>query len=85
MDKRLTEHGNKTRRNIYDFIVEFIITHGYSPSFKEIAEGTGIKSTATIHDQLLMLEQMGKIHTQACSPRTISLVGYEFVKKGRIQ
>lgn len=77
----LTEQGNNTRRSIYSFIVEFITTHGYSPSFKEIADGTGIKSTSTVKEQLFMLEQLGKIHTQEFKRRTISLVGYEFVKK----
>ena len=81
MDKRLTERGNNTRRNIYDFIVEFITSNGYSPSFKEIAEGTGIKSTSTVKNQLYILERLGKIHTQEFKPRTISVVGYELRKK----
>lgn len=79
MDKQQSEYGNSTMRNIYGFIVVFMTSHGYSPSFKEIAEGTGIRSTATIHDQLLMLEQLGLIHTHG-KARTISLVGYKFVK-----
>lgn len=81
MRKQLTEQGNNTRRSIYSFIVEFITARGYSPSFKEIAEGTGIKSISTVRDQLYMLERLGKIHTQEFKPRTISLVGYEFRKK----
>ena len=81
MRKQLTEQGNNTRRSIYSFIVEFITTHGYSPSFKEIAEGTGIKSISTVRDQLYMLERLGKIHTQEFRPRTISLVGYGYVKE----
>ena len=78
MDKRLTERGNNTRCNIYDFIVDFITSNGYSPSFKEIAEGTGIKSTSTVWNHLFMLEQLGLIHTQEFKPRTISVIGYEF-------
>ena len=81
MDKRLVEQGINTRRSIYGFIVDFITTHGYSPSLREIAEGTGIKSISTVRDQLYMLEELGKIHTQEFKPRTISLTGYEFVKK----
>lgn len=80
MDKRLVEQGNNTRSSIYSFIVDFITTHGYSPSFKEIAEGTGIKSTSTVKDQLYMLERLGKIQTQEFKPRTISLVGYRYTK-----
>ena len=81
MDKQLTEQGNNTRRSIYGFIVEFITTNGYSPSIREIAEGTGIKSTSTVKEQLYMLERLGKIRTQEFKPRTISLVGWEYVKK----
>lgn len=77
----LIEQGNNTRRSIYGFIVEFITTNGYSPSFREIADGTGIKAISTVRDQLYMLEKLGKIHTQEFKPRTISLVGYEFRKK----
>ena len=77
----LTEQGNNTKRSIYSFIVEFITTHGYSPSFKEIAEGTGIKSMSTVKRQLYVLERLGKIHTQGFKPRTISLAGYEFRRK----
>lgn len=77
----LIEQGNNTRRNMYSFIIEFITTHGYSPSFKEIADGTGIKSMSTIKRQLYVLERLGKIHTQGFKPRTISLVGFEFRRK----
>ena len=81
MDKRLTERGNNTRRNIYGFIVKFITTNGYSPSIREIADGTGIASTSTVKNQLYMLERLGKIHTQEFKPRTISIVGFELRKK----
>lgn len=80
MGRQLTEQGNNTRRSIYGFIVEFITTNGYSPSIREIAEGTGIKSTSTVRDQLYMLERLEKIHTQEFKPRTISVVGYEYRK-----
>lgn len=80
MCKQLTEQGNNTRRSIYGFIVDFITTNGYSPSIREIAEGTGIKSTSTVRDQLYMLERLGKIHTQESKPRTISVVGYAYRK-----
>ena len=80
MEKQLREKGNKTRSSIYGFIVDFITTNGYSPSIREIAEGTGIGSTATVHDHLYLLEQLGKIHTQEGKPRTISVSGYKYVR-----
>lgn len=82
MDKRLVEQGNNTRSSIYGFIVDFITTHGYSPSLREIADGTDIKSISTVRDQLYMLEKLGKVQTQEFKPRTISLVGYKYTKGG---
>ena len=76
----MKEQGNNTRSSIYGFIVNFIITNGYSPSLREIADGTGMKSISSVKDQLYMLECLGKIHTQQFKPRTISLVGDEFRK-----
>lgn len=76
----MEEQGNNTRSSIYRFIVGFIVTNGYSPSLREIADGTGMKSISSVKDQLFMLERLGKIHTQEFKPRTISLVGYEFRK-----
>ena len=79
--KQLTEQENNTGRSIYGFIVGFITSNGYSPSLREIAEGAGIKAISTVREQLYMLEELGKIQTQEFKRRTISLVGYEFVKK----
>lgn len=80
MDKRTEKQGIESRRKIYDFIIGFITKNGYSPSIREICNGTNIKSTSTVHRQLLVLEKMGMIRTKMNEPRTISVVGYEFVK-----
>ena len=80
MDKVLREQGNETRQRMYDFIVEFMTKNGYSPSIREIAEGIGLKSVSNVYDHLTILEQHGKIKMEEGKPRTISLVGYKFVK-----
>lgn len=80
MDKKLQEQGNATRKRIYDFLVEFITMNGYSPTIREICSGIGLNSTATVHNHLLILERLGMIHMKENAPRTISLVGYKFVK-----
>ena len=82
MDKKLQlqEQGMATRQRIYDFLVEYITKNGYSPSYLEIADGTGLKAKSRVHHHLSVLEDMGKIHTQNGKARTISLVGYKFVK-----
>lgn len=80
MNQRAKEQGENTRSSIYEFIVDFITSNGFSPSVREIAEGIGVKSTSTVHDQLFMLEQMGMIRTQGRKSRTISVVGYGFTR-----
>ena len=81
MDKKLKEQGIVTRQRIYDFLVEYITKNGYSPSYLEIADGTGLKAKSRVHHYISVLEDMGKIHTQNRKPRTISLVDYKFVKE----
>ena len=82
MNNTFQNEGIETRRKIYDFLVKFITENGYSPSIREICEGTGLRSTSTIYNHLMTLEMMGKIHTKERKSRTISLVGFHFVKVG---
>lgn len=82
MNKKLQKDGIKARRKIYDFLVQFITENGYSPTIREICDGVGLHSTSTVYHHLMTLEIMGKIHMKECKPRTISLVGYQFVKAG---
>lgn len=82
MDNKFQNEGIETRRKIYDFLVKFITENGYSPSIREICEGTGLRSTSTIYNHLMTLEMMGKIHTKERKSRTISLVGYQYKKVG---
>lgn len=75
------EQGKENRKNVYDFIVKFITNNGYSPSMREIGDGVGLKSTATVYNHLLILEKLGMIHMEQGKTRTISLVGYKLVKE----
>lgn len=75
------EQGKENRKRVYDYIVKFITNNGYSPSMREISEGTGLMSTATVREHLKMLELLGMIHIKEGKNRTISLVGYKLVKE----
>lgn len=80
MDKERNKHGT-TRQRVYDFLVEFMTENGYAPSVREICVGTGLKSTESVYNRLLKLEDEGKIEIKkGYSPRAIKLVGYKFVK-----
>ena len=44
-----------TRRNILDFVTDFIGARGYSPSYREIKEAVGLKSTAAVQRHIMAL------------------------------
>lgn len=80
MDKLLEERGTAMVKLVYDYLVKFITNNGYSPSVREIGKGVNISSTSIIYHYLYVLEKMGKIRMQPKKTRSISLVGYKFVK-----
>lgn len=80
MDKFLMERGDATRKDMLDFIIQFMTEHGYSPSIREIKEGVYIGSTASICNHLRVLEQQGKITMQPGQSRSIAVAGYKYRK-----
>lgn len=70
----------KTVERVYDFIVEFMEEHQYSPSTREICNGTGLKSTSSVNEHLKSLKKNGLIDYVELNPRTISLTGYKLKK-----
>ena len=81
MDNGTKRERGASRKRVYDFIVEFIMQNGYSPSVDEISVGSGVSSKASVRDCLLMLQMMGKIDMKRNTARTIRLVGYKLVKE----
>lgn len=78
------KRGQKTREKILKFIVAYIQEHGYPPTIREIGEGVGLYSTATIHNQLHRMYAEGTIETDiedTYSSRAIRVPGYKFVKE----
>lgn len=61
-------------KRVYDFLVDYIKEKQYPPSFRDISEGTGIKSTNTVYHHVHKLEKMGVISMQDNSPRTIRVL-----------
>ena len=59
---------------VYDFIVEFIHEHHYSPSIREIGKGLNISSTSTIHTHITTLARKGYIDKNQGTSRCITLV-----------
>ncbi len=64
-----------SRQNeILTFIKEFIVSHGYPPTIREICNGMGVSSPATIHAHLANLEKKGVIRKNECKNRAIELL-----------
>lgn len=64
----------KKQRELLSFIEQFINTHGYSPSYREIMSGLNYKSVSTvaIHvDNLIILGELKKADNEA---RSLELV-----------
>ena len=51
---------NDTRYKVYDYICDYVKTHGYSPSMREIAKGVGI-GLSTVRYHLMTLKAEGMI------------------------
>lgn len=64
---------NETGEKILNFISIFISEQGYSPTVREICEGTGIKSTSTAHAHLKKLNDSGHINYDSGVRRAISV------------
>ncbi|HXP46178.1 MAG TPA: transcriptional repressor LexA [Terriglobales bacterium] len=64
----------KRQREIYDFIAGFVAERGYSPSFEEIGDGTGLSSLATVHKHVTNLEKKGLLKRDYNRSRSIDVL-----------
>lgn len=66
---------------ILSYIIQYISEHGYPPTFREIGDGVGLKSTSSVQSYMEQLRASGKIETDATEgmSRAIRVPGYKFV------
>ena len=64
----------RRQKELYDFLLNFVDQHGYSPSFEEIAEGMQLNSLATVHKHITNLEQKGLLRRDYNRSRSIDLL-----------
>ncbi|MGH7645186.1 MAG: transcriptional repressor LexA [Gemmatimonadales bacterium] len=64
----------RRQREILDYLGDYIQTHGYAPSFEEIAGRFGFRSLATVHEHLSNLERKGYIRRAPNESRAIEMV-----------
>ncbi|MGW8178037.1 MAG: LexA family protein [bacterium] len=58
---------------ILEWIKEFIDTHGYSPSFREIGIGVNLPSTSQVKTYVDTLIEEGKLTMEPGKARTLRL------------
>lgn len=75
----VADNGCRTRE-IFDFIVDFLETYGYSPSRRQISAGTGIKSTGVISYHVSKLVEAGYLSKPR--PNALVVEGGEFTFYG---
>ena len=78
--------GNLTKKQaeILNYLVEYINTHDYPPSIREIGANFGLTSPATIHAHLRHLQKKNYLSSTS-SPRSIRLSTKVFRKGSAIQ
>ena len=72
----------KKQSEVLKFVKEFMVSHGYPPTVREIGEALGLSSLATTHSHLKGLEEKGYIRKNGSKNRSIELlVDNEYAKK----
>ena len=66
--------GDLKQEQILEFLKDFLDTHPYPPSYREIAKGVGIKSTNSVKKYLDVLEDKNLIRRQDYQNRSIEII-----------
>lgn len=76
------DKGVQTRNKIMEAVEKYVQEKCYFPSFREIGDMVGLKSTSSVHLQITKLIQEGRLEsdTEYIQPRAIRIPGYRFVK-----
>ena len=69
-----TVRPTKKQKELLSFIEEFITAHGYSPSYREIMQGTGHSSVATVSLHVNNLIKRGHLAKRDRSARSLEVV-----------
>lgn len=68
----------KKQKRLMDFLQDFQDNHDYSPSYREIAAGLGLRSVASVAEHIDHLVQQGFLKRIAGSARSLEIVDLSF-------
>jgi repressor LexA len=69
------------QQEIWQYLVEYVDSHGYPPTVREIGDAVGLASPSTVHAHLANLERAGLLRRDPTKPRAIELVGRRRVEE----
>jgi repressor LexA len=61
------------QKRVLDYVVQFIGKNGHAPTLRQIADGVGVTSLATVHEHLQTLEGKGFITRSRYNSRDIQI------------
>ncbi len=64
---------NTRQQEVLEYIKNSLLQKGYPPTVREIGQGIGLKSPATVHGHLRALAEKGYIRRDACKQRALEL------------
>ena len=70
----MQEPLTKKQQMVYEYLLSESKKNGYPPSIKDICGALGLKSTATVHNHLTILESKGYIRKYPTKNRTFEIV-----------
>ena len=56
------------QQEIWNYLVEYVDSHGYPPTVREIGEQVGLASPSTVHAHLANLERAGLLRRDPTKP-----------------
>lgn len=62
---------SERQQQVLDFIEAYVARHGVSPSYREIGDAVGLKSTSGVRYQVRQLQEKGRLTRRDRMPRTI--------------
>lgn len=78
----MAEKLTKKQTEVLQFIKKYVVKYGYSPTVREICNGLGLSSPATVHSHLAQLQNKGMITKGKGKFRTLEvLCENEFLNK----
>lgn len=77
------KRGERTRRDILEYIKQYIRQHSYPPCRREIGDGVGLKSTSSVqsHVDRMLADGMLETDDEAGTPRALRVPGMQIVSR----